>query len=699
MKNIKYSLLVILIPFCGWNQVDRSIIPTAGEAKEIKLKDSEVFTTENGITVILSENHKIPRISINYISGADGKIENDKAGLSSMAGELIMSGTTNYSKDELDNKVDFIGANLSASENSIRLSCLSKHFETGLSLMEDVAKNASFPEDEVTRIKKQAESNLSATKSSADEMANNAVVKVNFAGHPYSNVMTEASLANISREDLIAYYKNTFTPKESYIVIVGDINRESAEKLVNKHFGNWEGGTPFKKRYPSTNRNTGGNKVYFVDKPGAVQSVIYITFPVDMDLSSSDQIETKLLFNILGGGGFGNRLMQNLREDKAYTYGCYSRLSLTDNGSWLSAGGNFRNAVTDSAITEIMYELKNIATNMVSDKELSMTKASSSGRFARSLEQPATIARFALNSIKYNLDKDYYQKYLQKLNSLSKEMVLDVAQKHIPFENCNIVVVGNSEIIDNLLPFDSDNNIEFLDPYGNPKEKMRPSDLTGTEIVNNYLMKVTGSKTMDEVIKKNKSIKTYREVIELSMAQMPGSISLTKMFKSPKTSAMKMEMNGMVLQSGYFKGKKGYEQNMQTGKKDLSKEELTEKQKSFGLFPQLNYAKNEITVEAIGIEPKGSEEYYVVKVIDGDNEEFQYYKLSDFLLSSTLSIATTPEGGEPTENSVEYSDYKEVNGILFPQTQIMSFGNVTFSGTVKSNEINVDIDFSDFTKK
>ncbi len=699
MKNIKYSLLVILIPFCGWNQVDRSIIPTAGEAKEIKLKDSEVFTTENGITVILSENHKIPRISINYISGADGKIENDKAGLSSMAGELIMSGTTNYSKDELDNKVDFIGANLSASENSIRLSCLSKHFETGLSLMEDVAKNASFPEDEVTRIKKQAESNLSATKSSADEMANNAVVKVNFAGHPYSNVMTEASLANISREDLIAYYKNTFTPKESYIVIVGDINRESAEKLVNKHFGNWEGGTPFKKRYPSTNRNTGGNKVYFVDKPGAVQSVIYITFPVDMDLSSSDQIETKLLFNILGGGGFGNRLMQNLREDKAYTYGCYSRLSLTDNGSWLSAGGNFRNAVTDSAITEIMYELKNIATNMVSDKELSMTKASSSGRFARSLEQPATIARFALNSIKYNLDKDYYQKYLQKLNSLSKEMVLDVAQKHIPFENCNIVVVGNSEIIDNLLPFDSDNNIEFLDPYGNPKEKMRPSDLTGTEIVNNYLMKVTGSKTMDEVIKKNKSIKTYREVIELSMAQMPGSISLTKMFKSPKTSAMKMEMNGMVLQSGYFKGKKGYEQNMQTGKKDLSKEELTEKQKSFGLFPQLNYAKNEITVEAIGIEPKGSEEYYVVKVIDGDNEEFQYYKLSDFLLSSTLSIATTPEGGEPTENSVEYSDYKEVNGILFPQTQIMSFGNVTFSGTVKSNEINVDIDFTDFTKK
>ncbi|MDA9020473.1 insulinase family protein [bacterium] len=699
MKNIKYTLLTLLIPFIGLNQVDRSIIPTAGEAKEIKLKDSEVFTTSNGITVILSENHKIPRVAINYISGADEKLEGDKAGLSSMAGELIMSGTSNLTKDQLDNKIDFIGANLSASQNSIRLSCLTKHFLTGLSLMEDIAKNASFPQDEVDRIKKQAESNLSATKSSADEMANNAVVKVNFSGHPYSNVMTESTLENISREDLVSYYESTFTPRESYIVIVGDINREDAERLVNKHFGSWEGESPYKKKYQSTSRNSGGNRVFFVDKPGAVQSVIYITFPVDMDISSPDQIEAKLLFNILGGGGFGNRLMQNLREDKAYTYGCYSRLSLTDNGSWISAGGNFRNEVTDSAIVEIMYELKNIATHLVSDKELSMTKASSSGRFARSLEQPSTVARFALNSIKYNLDKDYYQKYLQNLNNVSKEMVLGVAEKYIPFENCNIVVVGNSEIIDKLLPFDSDNNIEMLDPFGNPKERMRPSDLTGNEIINNYLMKVTGSKNMTEVIKKNKSIKTYKEVTELSMAQMPGALTLTKMFKSPKTSSMKMEMNGMVLQSGYFTGKKGFNQNMQTGKKDLTKEEVEEKKKSFGLFPQLNYAKNKITVEAIGIEPKGSEEYYVIKIIDGKNEEFQYFNKNDFLLTNTLSIVTAPEGGEPTENSVEYSDYKEVDGILFPQTQIMSFGNVTFSGAVKSNQMNSDIDFSEFKEK
>ena len=415
-------------------------------------------------------------------------------------------------------------------------------------------------------------------------------------------------------------------------------------------------------------------------------------------MSSPDQIETKLLFNILGGGGFGNRLMQNLREDKAYTYGCYSRLSLTDNGSWVTAGGNFRNEVTDSAITEIMYELKNIATNLVSDKELSMTKASSSGRFARSLEQPSTIARFALNSIKYNLAKDYYQKYLQKLNSSSKEMILDVAQKHIPFENCNIVVVGNSEIVDKLLPFDSDNNIEFLDPYGNPKEKMRPSDLSGIEVVNNYLMKVTESKTMDEVKSKAKGVKSYKKSTELSMAGMPGTLSLVEMYEAPKTQAMKMEMMGQVFQSGYLKGNKGYEQNAQTGKKNLTKEKVKERKKSFGLFPELNYEKYNVQLEAIGIESIGKEQFYVVKIVNGEKEEYNYYDASNFLLSKKTSIESSPDGG-PVENTVEYGDYKNVNGFLIPHSQNMSIGQMSFSGTISSFEFNSELDFSEFKKK
>jgi len=697
MKKNILALLFIGISMGLFSQLDRSIIPVAGEPKEINIQDSEVFTTENGITVILSENHKIPKVSVRFVAGSDSKVEGDKAGLSEMAGELIMSGTASRTKDELDNEIDFIGASVSSSGNSVSLRCLKKHLSTGLDLMTDVLFNANFPEDEVKRVKKQAESGLASVKSSPDAMAQNAMRKINFPDHPFSNILTEESLENLTRDDMIAYYKDVFTPIGSYLVVVGDISREETEKMVKDYFDSWTGKNPYVKKFPQTIPKN-GNQVYFVEKKGAVQSVIYVTYPVDMGKENPDQINLKVLNNILGGGGFGNRLTQNLREDKGFTYGCRSSIALTDNGSWMSAGGNFRNEVTDSAITEILYELKTISNDLVSDEELSQTKSSSAGSFARSLERPATIANFALDIIKNKLPKGYYKSYLKNLNEVSKEDVLNMAQRHIQYENCNIIVVGNSEILESLLPFDSDNEIEFLDAFGNEKKEMLPSDLSGMEIINKYLLKVTNSTTMDEVRSKAKNVKSYKKNTELSMAAMPGKISLVEMYKAPKTQAMKMEMNGMIFQSGYFKGKKGYQHNMQTGKKQLTKEEISERRKSLGLFPELNYEKNNIKVEAIGIESKGTRKFYVVKTIDGENEGYNYYDASDFLQTKKTTIEKSTEG-ETTENSVEYADYKEIDGLLFPHAQNMSFGKMTFTGELTSIELNADIDFSEFKKK
>lgn len=697
MKKNILALIYLGISIGSFSQLDRSIIPVAGEPKEVNIQDSEVFTTSNGITVILSENHKVPKVSVRYVAGSDSKNEGDKAGLSELTGELIMSGTAKRTKDVLDNEIDFIGASINSSGNSLSLRCLKKHLSTGLDLMTDVLFNANFPEDEVTRVKKQAESGLASTKSSPDAMAQNAMRKINFPDHPFSNILTEESLENITRDDMIAYYKDMFTPIGSYLVVVGDISKEETEKLVQDYFGSWDGKNPFVKKFPRVVPKN-GNQVYFVEKKGAVQSVIYVTYPVDMGKENPNQINLKVLNNILGGGGFGNRLTQNLREDKGYTYGCRSSIALTDNGSWMSAGGNFRNEVTDSAITEILYELKTISNDLVSDEELNLTKSSSAGGFARSLERPSTIASFALDIIKNKLPKGYYKSYLKNLNEVSKEDVLDMAQRHIQYENCNIIVVGNSDILERLLPFDSDNEIDFLDPFGNEKKDMLPSDLSGVEIINKYLLKVTNSATIDEVKAKVKKVKSYRKETELSMAAMPGKISLVEMYKAPKTQAMKMEMNGMVIQSGYFKGKKGYNHNMQTGKKNLTKEQVSERKKSLGLFPELNYEKYGIKVEAIGIEARGTRELYVVKITDGDKEGYNYYNTSDFLQTKKTIIEKSPEG-ETTENSVEYGDYKEANGFLFPHSQNMSFGKMTFTGTVISNELNVDIDFSEFKKK
>jgi zinc protease len=692
MKKIFLSSFIIFSAIAN-AQLDRSIMPTAAPPKANDLKESEVFTTANGITVILSENHKIPKVSFDLSMGSDPRIEGNKAGLSGMAGSLILSGTTNRSKDQLDKEIDYIGANLSADENSIFLSCLTKHLDKGLTLMSDVLMNANFPQSEFDRIKKQNESELMSAKSDASTMARNAVVKVNFPNHPYSDVMTEATLNNISREDVVDYFKRNFTPKGSYLVVVGDINRQQTEELVNKYFNSWNGGEVYVN--PTNNGLYGkGNRVVFVKKPGAVQSVVYVTFPVKMKQGDKNQLPLTVLNNIFGGGGFGTRLMQNLREDKAYTYGCYSSLNIEDNGAWLSAGGNFRNAVTDSAIAQILGEFEKITNENVKDDELNLTKSTMNGKFAISLENPQTIARFALNVIKNKLPKDYYRTYLSRLSEVSKENVLEMAQQYFTSKNCNIVVVGNEEIIENLKKFDSDGKIELLDAFGNEVKDLKKADISKELVIENYLFAVTQTKNKKELTLKIKNIVNYERVTDMTSAKIPIPLKMTDYWIAPATEAQKMEGQGMVFQKSYYDGKTGFTYNMQAGKKEMTADEMNSKKNSSGLFPEMNYATNGTNYDLIGIENQNGVDYYVVKIMEDSSETYDYYNKTTYLKEKTISIRK--QGGETMETTNILGDYKDVSGILFPHSMSLTIGEMSLSGKVSKMIVNGKIDLKDF---
>jgi predicted Zn-dependent peptidase len=666
-------------------QLDRSQRPAPAAAQKINIPASQVFTTANGITVILSENHKIPKVSIELSLGNTPRLEGSKAGLADFTGSLLMSGTTTRSKDQLDREIDFIGANLSAGSSSMYLSCLTKHLSKGLDLMIDVLYNANFPESEIERIRKQNLSGLQSTKADAGEMASNATRAVNFPNHPLGEIMTEATLQTVSREDMLAYYKSTFTPKGSYLVVVGDISRAETEALVQTYFATWQGGPAYQAELGKGQFDK-GNRVIFVKKPGAVQSVVYVTFPIDLRAGHKDQLALNVLNGILGGGGFGTRLMQNLREDKAFTYGCYSSLNITENGSWMSAGGNFKNAVTDSAITEILKEFAGIIEAQVRDEELSLTKNNMAGGFARSLERPQTIARFALNTIKQKLAPDYYQNYLQQLEAITKEDVLRVAQQYFTAKNCHIIVVGNEEILSKLLPFDSDGKIEKLDAFGAAIKETRTADISADELIDNYAMALTGTSSKKAAIKKVKAIKSYVRVSEISSAQIPFALSSTDYFWDGSKEASKMEMPGMVLQKSYFDGTSGYTFSMQGGREDLKAEEITAKQKASGLIPELNYKSKGMNYEIKGIENIDGEDCYVLYTTDGESESFDYFSSTSFMKLRTTNLRKMED--ELIETTTTYSDYKDINGFKFGHTFSLSVGKMTLSGTVKSIEVN-----------
>jgi predicted Zn-dependent peptidase len=687
MKKI-FTILLAVSPFFVTAQVDRSKQPVPGKAPVINIKDSEVYRTDNGITVILSENHKLPRVSFDLVMGSDPRM--GKAGLSDMAGSLIMSGTSNRTKDQLDKEVDYIGASLSADNSSITLSCLTKHVTKGLDLMSDVLLNASFPESEVERIRKQNQNNLTSTKSDAASMATNATVKVNFPNHPFGEVMTEESLNSITREDIINYYKSNFTPNGSYLVIVGDITKEEAKKMVESYFGSWKGGEVFKSDL-GNGKPANGNQVFFIKKPGAVQSVVYITFPMKIKTGDKDQLALSVLNGILGGGGFGTRLFQNLRENKAYTYGCYSTLNVTENGSWMSAGGNFRNAVTDSAIIEILKEFEVITTDLVKDDELSLTKSSMSGGFARSLERPQTIARFALNIIKNKLDQDYYKSYLQRLDAVTKEDVLAMAKKYFTAKNCNIIVVGNEEIVEKLKVFDSDGKVQFLDPFGNPLKEGKPADITKEQLFDKYISVVTQTKNSKELAKKMKKFKSFESKTELSNPQFPAPFMMTNYWVSANVEAQKLEGMGAVMQKSYFDGKAGYVYS-QGKRTEMTNEEIAKKRKTPGIFPELHHKEQNFTLT--GIENIDGKEMYVVKQIDGEEESFIYYDKTSFLKEKVVSIRK--QGEETSETTITYADYKDVGGFLFPHTTSIGFGPFVMTGKVTSIVLNKKPDLSSF---
>jgi predicted Zn-dependent peptidase len=684
MKSL-YLLLILILTNSVFAQLDRSQRPAAAAAQKINILASQVFTTSNGITVILSENHKIPKVSIELSLGNTPILEGSKAGLSNLTGSLLMSGTATRSKDQLDREIDFIGASLSAGSSSMYLSCLTKHLDKGLDLMTDVLYNANFPESEVERIRKQNLSGLQSTKSDAGEMATNATLAVNFPGHPLGEIMTEATLQNISREDLIQYYKATFTPQGSYLVVVGDITRAQTEAMVTRYFAAWQGGPVYQSDLGKGQFDK-GNRVIFVKKPGAVQSVVYVTFPIDIRAGHKDQLALNVLNGILGGGGFGTRLMQNLREDKAFTYGCYSSLNITENGSWMSAGGNFKNAVTDSAITEILKEFAGIINAQVTDEELSLTKNNMAGGFARSLERPQTVARFALNTIKQKLAPDYYQNYLQQLEAITKEDVLRVAQQYFTAKNCHIIVVGNEEILPKLLVFDTDGKIEKLDAFGAPIKETKSADITADQLIEAYAMAITGTTSKKALLKKLKTVKSYSRESEMSSAQIPFALTSTDYFWNGVNEASKMEMPGMVLQKSYFDGKSGYTFSMQGGREDLTAAEIAAKQKASGFIPELNYKATGMSYEIKGIENINGEECYVLYTNDGLAENYDFYNVQSFMKVRSTNIRKMDD--ETVETTTSFTDYKEVDGFQFAHAFSMSVGKMTLTGVVKNISVN-----------
>lgn len=667
----------------------RSSAPAPGPAPKIELGDYDQFQLDNGLKVIVVENHKLPRVSFQVFVDAPEVHEGDLAGFIEMAGSLLSKGTKTRTKAQIDEAVDFMGASLNSSGSGMFGSCLTKHTEGLLEVMADVLMNPVFPADEFDKLRKQTLSGLAMSKNDPNAIAGNVENVLNFGkNHPYGNIQTEGSTDKITVDVCKAYYQTYFRPNISYLVVVGDITPEQAKSMANKYFGGWEKRAVQELSY-ETPKMPSEARVAFVDKPGAVQSVIHVTYPLDLKPGSSDAIKASVMNTALGGY-FGSRLMSNLRENKAYTYGARSSLNTDPLVGSFRALASVRNEVTDSSMTQFLLEMNRLRTEKLPEAELEMVKNYMAGGFARSLESPQTVARFALNTVRFNLPEDYYATYLEKLEAVTADDLLAMAQKYLHPDKAFLLVVGNKPAVaEKLLPFDKDGRIEFYDTFGDPlpDEGMElPQGLTADQVIEDYITAIGGK----DAAMKVQSIQTT-----MSAESPMGNLEIVTLVQRPNNYLTTFGVNGNVMQKMVFNGSKG-EMEAMGQKVPMDEETQTGMKEDAVPFLEMHYAERGFKAVLVGIEMVEGKKAYRIDVESPSGRKKTQY----FLTENSLKLRETEEQegqGQTVTVVTDFDNYKKVEGVMIPhQLTLNGVMPIPLKMTVTAVEINGTVDPATF---
>lgn len=659
-------------------KIDLNAMPKPGPTPAINIAKPKTFQLSNGLTVMVVENNKLPRVNVSLSMDRPPYNEGSVTGVSQIMAEQFENGTTNISKDDFNKKVDYLGASLNFYSGGASANSLSKYFPEVLGLMADAIINPKFSAEEIQNSKERVIEGLKSDEKNASSIAQR-VSKALMYGKNTSRgeFETVESINKIQLADVQNTYKKYYAPDNAYLVVVGDVKFDQVKPLIEKSFSSWKkANTPIAPLEPAS--NVAKTEINVVDVPSAVQSVVSLNNLTNLKMKDANYFPATIANYILGGGGEA-RLFMNLREKNGFTYGAYSRMIASKYSPEFSASASVRNEVTDKAVKEFMNELNAIST--VKPEELANAKAKLKGSFIMSLEQPATIARFALNQKMQNLPADFYINYLKSIDKVTAADVANAVKATILPNQSRIFIAGKASDISEGLEklgypvkyFDKDAN-----PVAKPTVQKVDANVTVASVVDKYINAIGGKANLAKITSYtiNASMSMQGQNIDFKIVKAQGGKELTTV------TAM-----GQVVQKQVFDGKTGY--SMQMGQKvDITPEEIAEKQKNTELFEELGFAKSP-DYKLSGIEKIGGEDSYAIK---GGNTTYYYSVATGLKTGETKKIKAK---GQEMTIPTTFSNYKEVSGVKMPYTISVSQMGMDMTMTVKSYEINTatDADF------
>jgi len=689
MKTKFYTILAFLFVTVSITaQIDRSQQPKPGPAPKISLEKPTEYELKNGLKILIVENHKLPRVSYNLTIDRDPIIEGDKAGVTSLLGSMLGNGTTNISKDDFNEEVDFLGARLSFGFSGGFASSLTKYSDRILQLLADAAMNPLLTSEEFDKEKVKLLEGLKSQAKSVDAVASRVGGALSYgAEHPYGEFVTEETVNNVSFDDIQSYFTKYFGPNDTYLVVIGDVNTKDVYKSIKKYFGKWKKASDISSFVPEANQNVEALEINFVDMPNAVQSNISITSNVKLKMSDTDY-HAVLIANKIFGGGFNSYLNMNLREANGWTYGARSSVGTDKYISRFSAGAAVRNAVTDSAIVETIKEIKRFQSEPVEASALANAKAKYVGDFVLALERPSTIAGYAVSTKINELPEDFYTTYLEKINAVSIEDVQRVANKYFTADNARFIVVGKgSEVVPNLEKLGIP--INYFDKYANPVDKPEfskpiPEGVTASSVMSSYIEAIGGKAAVE-------SVQTMLFNAEVTIEGAPFKPTAVIKSMAPNKSSMEMSIAGMgTIMKQKFDGTTGYAEQ-QGMKQPMSEEDIAEQASQKGLFPEAHYTADEI--ELMSLSDLEGIDVYKIKV-KGVSESFRYYDANSGLL--LREEATEEAQGQSVTTITVHSDYRAVNGVMIPFGRKITAGPQVFGFNALEVVVNSGVTEADF---
>ncbi|MFY9611020.1 MAG: pitrilysin family protein [Blastocatellia bacterium] len=447
MKRLFILALIGLFTFS-------TIGPAGAENGALKLPPFKKIRLNNGLTLLLMEQHEVPIISFHFILSAGSAGDPaGKEGTASATAALLRKGTKSRSADQISNELDFVGGELGADAtfdySNGTAEFVKKDIARGLDLLADVVLNPTFPQNEVIKLLKQRVDEVKAAKDQAQAVIGNYFRAYLYGSHPYGRPTSgdEKSIAAITRDDVVKFYQTHYTPGNTTIAVVGDFDIAEMERTLTSRFGGWKAPAETGVRRIEAPAFV-GKKLLLVDKPDSTQTFFQIG-NLGIARTNPDRVFVQVI-NTLFGGRFTSMLNTELRIKTGLTYGARSSFIQHQTPGPFVISTYTRNETTEKAIDMTLEILKRLHENGVTEEDLKSAKTYLKGQFPPTIETSDQLAELLVQLEFYGLDASDVNSYTTKIDSMTMADAQRVIKQYFPLENLVFVLIGKAGEIESV---------------------------------------------------------------------------------------------------------------------------------------------------------------------------------------------------------------------------------------------------------